>query len=1018
MASTGLTAVMNPQQHSGLHPFFIKTSSKPKIESFSRNTISEVALGKPTTKSISSKEISTNNEPVLGDRTPETSAGPSEPTFPPTKHRLEDRPGASEQIGSEDEKNNGNEDLEVDPNFGRRKRLRSAEPDAVPEGTQQEPNTSVQERDAQSPNEHTSQIVIPMPHMSVNGSTAPNTLEQTPQNGTYQQHWSKSYTNHQFVLGHRILKLSGKGTLSSPTSIKTSESLVQRPSSKSRTKIKQEGIEESSEPGTTTKKRKSPKSKSKSRIVIFKYDNNDLGQRLSRILSGEEKYQPPSTVTEPKEPVNKLESHLPPHPFFAKKSKQAVEDVNTNSETVTGSEPTSISTPVAAEKQTSIVTGQTPKPTASLFGRTIGSKSQSMARHDTRYPLWPWKGVTRVDPESESYMQEDERVADDSDLQHPKKSKSTALFVTNKEDILEKKLSQLKLGLDVPLSIDSACFNVRDGLRVPKKLIWTGPKIQALISEQLSQGRHTSSPFVLNINQLHPAIRHLYLSIESYMSPFDIFHCETQSWILKYAPSSAEQVLQSGIEAKILKHWLTNLKVNQVDTGRAQDSGSDQPKRMSEKPKKKRKRASELDDFVVSESDEEASIGEFEDLEDSSRPMHRRSMVRQTQSRRPNSEKMPMANVVLLSGPNGCGKSATVYAVARELGFEVFEINPGSRRSGKDILDKIGDMAENHLVQVVSKAVAEASSISKKDTESTNIPESPNARQGNMESFFKPMAMKAVSKSGPQKGGSNSKSTNVNKTTRQQKQSLILFEEVDFLFAEDKQFWATVTALALHSKRPIILTCNDESLVPFESLTLHAILRLEPPPVTLATDYLLTMAGREGHIVDPNAIRELYAATGQDLRRSISTLDFYCQMAVGDQRGGLDWLIDRWPPGSDLDESGHRVRVVSDGTYLPGIDWKNHDIVTLDRDTRQLAENELNIAMKEWKIPLERLAHEGLINEDLWKGGIDSLADFEAISESLSSVDIYCGFSLWTGLKVPIITSSSCLLAYKCLGNS
>jgi hypothetical protein len=193
MASTGLTAVMNPQQHSGLHPFFIKPASKPKIECFSRNTISEVVLGKPTTtKSISSEEISTNNESVLGNRTPETNAGDSELTVPPTKPRLEERPGASEQIGSEDEKNNGNEGLEVDPNFGRRKRLKSAEPDAVPEGSQQEPNTSVQERDAQSPNEHTAQIVIPVPHMSVNGSTASNTLEQTPQNGTYQQHRSKT----------------------------------------------------------------------------------------------------------------------------------------------------------------------------------------------------------------------------------------------------------------------------------------------------------------------------------------------------------------------------------------------------------------------------------------------------------------------------------------------------------------------------------------------------------------------------------------------------------------------------------------------------------------------------------------------------------------------------------------------------------------------------------------------------------------------------------------------------------
>ena len=159
--------------------------------------------------------------------------------------------------------------------------------------------------------------------------------------------------------------------------------------------------------------------------------------------------------------------------------------------------------------------------------------------------------------------------------------------------------------------------------------------------------------------------------------------------------------------------------------------------------------------------------------------------------------------------------------------------------------------------------------------------------------------------------------TTVRRASKAQQQSLILLEEVDILFKDDKDFWSSVFRLMAHSKRPFILTCNDEDLVPLHAMTLHAILRLVPPPLDLATDYLVLLSAAEGHLLEREAVRLLYQLKGSDLRASIMHLDFWCQMGIGDPRGGLSWIFQRWPPDSDLDEHGRRLRVASKGTYKP-----------------------------------------------------------------------------------------------------
>jgi ATPase family associated with various cellular activities (AAA) len=109
-----------------------------------------------------------------------------------------------------------------------------------------------------------------------------------------------------------------------------------------------------------------------------------------------------------------------------------------------------------------------------------------------------------------------------------------------------------------------------------------------------------------------------------------------------------------------------------------------------------------------------------------------------------------LTNVILLSGPSGCGKSCSVYACANELGWDVFEVWPGiGKRGSRDLFGYVGDVINNRVVE----------------------------------------------------------------SRGQEKQVVILLEEVDLLWSEDKSFWEGVVDLASKSKRPIVMTCNGASLL-------------------------------------------------------------------------------------------------------------------------------------------------------------------------------------------------------------
>jgi len=650
-------------------------------------------------------------------------------------------------------------------------------------------------------------------------------------------------------------------------------------------------------------------------------------------------------------------------------------------------------------------------------------------------PAWPWKDMVHIrgnDPD-EALPHSDFK----SSQVQSKKSKYQAIEVSSTESIIG--------ALAGNLCIQSMMKEIRDinpneyppvpaCLRVPKQHYESGLEIQKRVLKELhtrpillNMDDQNSSEDEIQVNKKprahsYPAkLSKIYSSVATSFSAFDYGQCETKAWIQKYAPTTAAEILQAGTEAGILKSWLQNLVVQSVESGLGDrcESGIGRSKSSKfEKPSKK-KRKNKLDDFIVSTEDEDDDMDEITEPEDAASPSQNPELLKKTVIRARDAavlgsnEAGKIANSILISGPHGCGKTAAVYAVAKELGFEVFEINSSSRRNGRDIIERVGDMTRNHQVRRSSDVpVAEPVDDDNQRIDDALANDLKSGRQGTMNSFFKPkQAAKHVTKQetklNPSAKTETKKSAGTQRTlfpkspAKQQKQSLILLEEVDILYKEDTQFWATVLSLISISKRPIIMTCNDESVVPLASLTVHAILRFTPPPVDLAVDYMLLVAACEGHVLRRQSVKSLYESRNLDLRASLTELNFWCQFAVGDVKRGLSWYYPRWSRAEDVDEKGNTIRVVSEGTYQTGMGWLSQDFLKSNVHHLGIEEEMLHEVYDGWHADVSEGA-KVKTGMDQWAKKIRSLSTgkkdnkaalemYADYAEAISSADLCSG---------------------------
>ncbi|KAF1804341.1 P-loop containing nucleoside triphosphate hydrolase protein [Mucor lusitanicus] len=272
--------------------------------------------------------------------------------------------------------------------------------------------------------------------------------------------------------------------------------------------------------------------------------------------------------------------------------------------------------------------------------------------------------------------------------------------------------------------------------------------------------------------------------------------------------------------------------------------------------------------------------------------------------KKPKQDEEAVYNLMLFVGDHGSGKTASVYTAAKETGYSVFEINSSSRRTGRDVTDSVGEMTESHLVRFTSnmnKRKAQGETIILRDTVRTKKPKTidiaehfkkmlsmqngtqepvepakpeapapppPTAAappQNTLEAFFK----KAKSK----------QDLVLQELANQPKQSLLLFEEVDILFDEDKGFWTAIIDLCQKSKRPIIMTCNDESKIPFDFFNIQCTVYLERATTehdqARFVQYMQLLCYAENYSIPKREISYLCELLEYDTRQVIDMLQFW-----------------------------------------------------------------------------------------------------------------------------------------------
>lgn len=196
-----------------------------------------------------------------------------------------------------------------------------------------------------------------------------------------------------------------------------------------------------------------------------------------------------------------------------------------------------------------------------------------------------------------------------------------------------------------------------------------------------------------------------------------------------------------------------------------------------------------------------------------------------------------MNNFAVLTGVSGVGKTSSVYALAKDLNYQVIEINAGSRRSGKKMLQDLFEATQSHRVKNKSGKKCSAPDDSE-NSQGMSYDDAPAAK------------------------------------------SIILVEDAELVFESDEGFVSSIQQLINISKRPVLLTTNNRSCQHLQKYIQNNEIMFERPRnANHIAKYLSLLCLAANYQINESALEHLFALNEHDLRKTINEIEFFIRSA-------------------------------------------------------------------------------------------------------------------------------------------